>query len=106
MATVERITLEDQGQDFTEWYVRDGIVIDCQPSQGTYWVGCKLIFPEGKLKAGSTVYLYGPGSGKPMDLKYKAKAVDVLSDAEALVVEGYGRAWAELKNIPASKLGL
>jgi len=44
MATVQKITLADQGQDFIEWFVREGIVIDCQPFQGQLWVGTRLPF--------------------------------------------------------------
>lgn len=106
MATVERITLEDQGQDFTEWYVRDGIVIDCQPSQGGVWVGTRLIYPDGPLKAGSTIHMHAPYDGSPTILKHKVEAVATLAPDDASIVEAYGRSWAEMKGIEASKWGL
>lgn len=106
MATVERISLEDRGQDFLEWYVRDGIVIDCQPCQGRMWVGTKLLYPHGPLKAGSTVYLVGPATGHMTNLNYGVAAIETLSAGDASVVEDCGRRWAAMKNIPASDLGL
>lgn len=106
MATVQKITLVDQGQDFTEWYVRDGIVIDCQPHQGRVWVGTRLEFPEGPLKAGSIVHMRPPITDKLTFLKYPVEAVEVLANTEAAQVEGYGRKWAEMKGIAAADLGL
>ncbi|WP_027671281.1 hypothetical protein [Rheinheimera baltica] len=35
----QTIQFVDKGQDFLEWIVRDGIVIDCQPFQFTIWTG-------------------------------------------------------------------
>ena len=28
-----RVTFEDQGQDFLEWDIEDGVVVDCRPFQ-------------------------------------------------------------------------
>lgn len=36
---MKTITFEDRGQDFTEWVIHNGIVIDCQPFQARVWVG-------------------------------------------------------------------
>ena len=63
MATVTKITFEDHGQDFSEWYVRDGIVIDCQPYQGRFWVGTRLEYPDGPLVEGGNVHYRSSGSG-------------------------------------------
>lgn len=106
MAKVQKITLVDRGQDFTEWYVRDGIVIDCQPHQGSVWVGTRLEFPEGPLKAGSIVHMLAPDTGKLTNLNYPVEAVEELADTEAAQVEGYGRKWAEIKGLAAADLGL
>ncbi|MEE2025054.1 hypothetical protein [Alkalimonas mucilaginosa] len=39
----QTIQFVDKGQDFTEWVIRDGIVVDCQPFQFTVWVGGEAI---------------------------------------------------------------
>lgn len=106
MATVQKITLADRGQDFTEWYVREGIVIDCQPHQGKVWVGTRLEYPEGPLKEGSVVHIRAPGTGKLTFLNYPVESVELLGDEEATKVEGFGRKWAEMKGMAATDLGL
>lgn len=103
MATVQKITLADHGQDFTEWYVRDGIVIDCQPCQGRVWVGAKLTSPA---VAGQAIYVVPTALGKEMILDYPAQEVETLGTQEAAEVENHGRRWAEMKGIPAADLGL
>lgn len=103
MAEVQKITLSDHGQDFTEWYVRDGIVIDCQPCQGRVWVGAKL---TSLPVPGQAIYVVPTALGKEIILDYPAEAVEVLSADEAAEVEGHGRKWAEIKGMPASDLGL
>lgn len=106
MATVQKITLADRGQDFTEWFVRDGIVIDCQPHQGKVWVGTRLEYPAGPLKEGSVVHMRAPVSGKLTNLNYPVESVVLLSDEDAAKVEVLGRKWAEMKGMAATDLGL
>lgn len=106
MATVTKITFEDHGQDFSEWYVRDGIVIDCQPHQGRFWVGTRLEYPAGPLVEGGSVHYRSSNSGELLYLKYPIEAIDVLSSAEAAEVEGYGIKWASMKGIQPAALGL
>lgn len=36
------IFLEDQGQDFLEWDIEDGIVVGCRPFQSWLWNGTKV----------------------------------------------------------------
>lgn len=103
MATVQKITLADHGQDFTEWYVRDGIVIDCQPCQGRVWVGAKL---TSAAVAGQAIHVIPSALGKEMILDYPAQEVETLGPDEAAAVEAYGRKWADMKGIPAANLGL
>lgn len=103
MAEVQKITLADHGQDFTEWYVRDGIVIDCQPCQGRIWVGAKLASPA---VAGQAIYVVPAALGKEMILDYPAQEIETLDAQEAAEVEAIGRKWAEKKGIPAASLGL
>ena len=42
MASQQKIILEDHGQDFLEWIVKDGIVISCTPFQSQVWVGTQI----------------------------------------------------------------
>lgn len=101
---VLKITLEDRGQDFTEWYVRDGIVIDCQPYQGKIWVGTKVL-NAGTLVKGSTLAVVMK-RGVETTLNYPAALIEVLSALHAEEVEGCGRGWADMMGIPHSDLGL
>lgn len=36
------VHLEDHGQDFLEWDIKDGVVVDCRPFQGWLWNGTKV----------------------------------------------------------------
>ncbi len=36
------VYLEDHGQDFLEWHVKDGVVVDCRPCQDWFWNGTKV----------------------------------------------------------------
>ncbi len=36
------VFLEDHGQDFLEWDIEDGVVVDCRPFQGWLWKGTKV----------------------------------------------------------------
>lgn len=104
---VQKITLADRGQDFLEWYVRDGIVIDCRPHQGSTWVGTKLVLDEGNpLAPGSTIYMHLPATGKTTNLNYPVESIETLSPAEAEQVVGYAHKWAEMKGVTPESLGL
>lgn len=100
MSKVTKITLEDRGQDFTEWYVRDGIVIDCQPFQGDIWVGSKVKLDGDRISV-KTRSIIGF-----MSLKYRAVGAVELEAVEAAEVEGYGRKWADMIGITVESLGL
>lgn len=39
---MKTVKFEDKGQDFLEWIIKDGIIIDCQPFQFDFWVGKKV----------------------------------------------------------------
>ncbi|EMO9521162.1 hypothetical protein PZT66_24130 [Pseudomonas aeruginosa] len=103
MVDVQRVTLSDHGQDFTEWYVRNGIVIDCQPCQGRVWVGTRLTSPA---IPGQAIYYTSSAIGKELILDYPAQAVETLSAEEAAEVERHGLKWAQIKGIPVADLGL
>lgn len=36
------VYLEDHGQDFLEWDIKDGVVVDCRPFQGWVWNGTRV----------------------------------------------------------------
>lgn len=42
-------TFEDNGQDFLEWIIKDGVVIDCQPFQSWLWVGREVSTENGQV---------------------------------------------------------
>lgn len=100
MSDVMKIEIEDCGQDFTEWYVRDGIVIDCQPLQGRMWVGSRVRIDWDRISVKT------PQRIGYMPLKYRATKVSILSQSEAEQVEGYGRKWAQIIGLPVESLGL
>lgn len=102
---VIRLELEDRGQDFTEWYVRDGIVIDCQPNQGRVWVGTKVI-NQAEIEPGSIIEVVSKATGAATRLNYAAVSVIKLSPEAGAEVEGYGRKWAEIMGVARSELGL
>lgn len=101
---VTKITLEDNGQDFLEWYVKDGIVIDCQPFQGSAWVGCTVI--NDKPRKGSVLSIYQLLGETRYNLNHKVAKVETLSGKEAEEVLGYGVKWAAILGVPAATLGL
>ncbi|MGP9633773.1 hypothetical protein ACT3R7_11970 [Halomonas sp. AOP43-A1-21] len=103
---VQKVTLEDHGQDFTDWYVLDGVVIDCQPQQGVCWVGTRLEFPEGPLTEGGPVHYRSSGTGDVLRLNYPIESIVELEGAEAEKVLGYGCAWAKKRNIDPADWGL
>lgn len=104
-SAVLRVTLEDQGQDFTDWYVRDGVVIDCQPLQGRVWVGTKVTNAQ-ELAPGVKVSIISLATGEPTNLHYPVAAIETLSPEEAIKVEGIGLGWAEMKGVTPESLGL
>lgn len=48
-----RLDLEDHGQDFTHFIVKDDVIVDCGPFQGWVWIGRKL--EQAKWRKGSPV---------------------------------------------------
>lgn len=105
MSQVQKITFEDRGQDFLQWFIREGIVIDCQPSQGRVWIGRRLNYAAGPLQVGDLVRLQ-IGVDGVLIVDYPIEAIEVLSIAEAVEVEGYARQWLTILQIPAERLGL
>lgn len=40
---MKKLTFKDQGQDFLEWFVQDGVVIDCRPFLKGVYAGTRII---------------------------------------------------------------
>lgn len=85
------IDLKDEGQDFTTWYLKNGVVIDCQPFQGAIWVGTKII---GAINVGLPLEIE-TRSGKQLVLNYPVVSAKFLSVKEAEEVEKYYESWLE-----------
>lgn len=103
LSPVIRIDFADDGQDFTHWFVRDGVVIDCQPFQGRVWVGSLVLTP---VTLGESLRIATRETGRELNLKHPVTAFEVLPESEAQEVVGNGRKWAERLGIPAADLGL
>ena len=39
---MQTVIFEDHGQDFLEWDIEDGVVVDCRPFQGWLWNGTRV----------------------------------------------------------------
>ncbi len=71
MITVE---FEDHGQDFLEWDIQDGVVVDCRPYQGWLWKGTKV--HNTSIKAGDILDITTSELGRTT-LKYPIAKVRV-----------------------------
>jgi len=71
------VHLEDHGQDFLEWDIKDGVVIDCRPFQGWLWNGTKVLNTE--IRPGDILDIIPPSGGQTT-LNYPVeKVVDKVS---------------------------
>mgnify|MGYP006323705931 CR=1 FL=1 len=103
MAQVQMLTLVDRGQDFSEWYVREGVVIDVQPFGAQVFLGSKVLTP---ITAVGQSINYVSRQGNEGTLNYPVEAIEIMGEDESAEVEGYARKWAERLGFPASDLGL
>lgn len=67
------VHIEDHGQDFLEWDIKDGVVVDCRPFQGWLWNGTKVHNEE--IKPGQYLIITPPG-GQPTQLLYPVEKVE------------------------------
>lgn len=37
-----KVTFKDEGQDFLEWYIENGVVVACRPFQEWLWKGIQV----------------------------------------------------------------
>jgi len=69
---MQTITFEDHGQDFLEWDIKDGVVIDCRPFQGWLWNGTKV--HNADIKPGDILEIT-PVTGGLTNLNYPVERV-------------------------------
>lgn len=103
MTNVQKISFVDSGQDFTEFYVRDGVVIDCQPFQATIWVGFKVVQAA---EVGQYLQLENRTNGRKLCLQHVVEAVEDLPAAEADETVKVAQEWARRLQIDPAALGL
>ena len=70
-----KVTFKDEGQDFLEWYIKDGVVVDCQPFQGWLWKG-KRTLPDG-LRPGDKIRIEGPDG--PITLIHPIEKIELVA---------------------------
>jgi len=76
---VIRVHLEDHGQDFLCWDIKDGVVVESYPFQGWLWNGTKIINDE--FGPGDQLIIQRPGSTVIM-LKYPVEKIEHVPDEE------------------------
>lgn len=84
---MQTIIFEDQGQDFLEWIIHNGVVVDCQPSQSFVWVGREVMVKD------DIAYIRDGENGVPMNYK-----VESCTDTNPAYVAGFNDAQADKKN--------
>ncbi len=82
------VHLEDHGQDFLEWDIEDGTVIDCRPYQGWLWKGTQVHNTD--IKPGD-ILVITPPTGERTTLKYPVAKVDAGKDTLRTRVISPGR---------------
>jgi hypothetical protein len=88
---VYKIELADEGQDFTQWYVKNRIVIDCQPFQASIWVGTKV---TSEPKIGEQLNIVTRHAGQ-RTLDYPVREIIELRPEQAAEAEEAFRAWLQ-----------
>lgn len=90
--SVYRIEFADHGQDFTDWYVKDGIVIDCQPFQARLWIGTKVTARAVELGQQLPIFTR---RGNATTIKYPIVTIDRLLPEQAKEAEEAFRSWLQ-----------
>ncbi|TCW00432.1 hypothetical protein [Biostraticola tofi] len=94
MTETIKVTFADRGQDFIAWYIRNKKVIDCQPFQGSVWVGTRII---GRPIVGKRLAII-TRDGCMGQLGYPVECIETLSVDETDKVETYYQGWLEIIN--------
>jgi len=76
---VIRVYLEDHGQDFLVWDIKDGVVVESYPYQGWLWNGTKIINEE--FGPGDQLIIQRPNSVVMM-LNYPVEKIEYIPDVE------------------------
>ncbi|MDO9334186.1 MAG: hypothetical protein Q7T57_06675 [Dehalococcoidales bacterium] len=67
------VELEDHGQDFLEWDLKDGVVVACRPFQGWVWNG--TLVHNTVITPGAILRITMMRKGKKTTLKYPVAKV-------------------------------
>lgn len=63
----------DDGQDFLEWDINNGEVVDCRPFQGDVWIGTKVHNTD--IQEGDILQITAP-SGLEKTLNHPVESVE------------------------------
>ena len=74
-----RVHLEDHGQDFLRWDIKDGVVVESYPFQGWLWNGTKIITEE--FGPGDQLIIQPPNS-EVTTLNYLVEKIESIPDGE------------------------
>ena len=74
-----RVHLEDHGQDFLVWDIKDGVVVESYPYQGWLWNGTKIINDE--FGPGDQLVIQPPNSAVTT-LNYPVEKIEHIPDEE------------------------
>jgi hypothetical protein len=80
--------LEDHGQDFLWWEVKDGEVIDAGPFQRDVWRGTQLL--DGHVVAGNRLYIETPTGSDLALLNYPVTRIEYLDEEPVPVAVATG----------------
>lgn len=84
------IKFEEKGQDFKEWIIDNGVVVDCQPFQYFAWVGKKVLIAE------DCALVFLDGDYTPLNYKIVSN-----EETNCNYAEGFRDAKDSKKNQPA-----
>ena len=71
-----RVYFDDQGQDFLEWDIQDGVVVGCRPFQEWLWKGTKVYNTD--IKPGDYLQIDSPDVGQT-NIKYPVERVEEIA---------------------------
>ena len=74
-----RVHLEDHGQDFLRWDIKDGVVVESYPFQGWLWNGTKILNKE--FGPGDQLIIQPPNSDVTT-LNYPVAKIEKVRDWE------------------------
>ena len=69
---MQTVTFKDQGQDFLEWDIENGVVVGCRPFQSRVWVYTRIHNTD--IQPGDHLRITTP-RGKARVLNYSVESV-------------------------------